>query len=360
MIRTSIVVALIVGACYQPSVSTAGTIQRAPNAVQVADGTATFDALLTRLHDAAVAKDARYRDCLAILAKQSFKQRMKDRTSDMMNYALLFKGVSPSTEAGRAILNQKSPIKTFSAAAALKQQIDDEVELKAAAQVMQLAMGIGNKDRATGARQSASAAAMLSRLAGPVAAGECERTIKSITAESGPSLPVHNNDQISGACTAVADIEEQVQSGVQLAAARDPAIAQIEKEVHRYNQHKKGTLAAQRIVRTTLNAASLSPDLVGPAAQAVLFGELAVTGGTEQDKLLKELYIDRRFNDRIAALQELMHLAIFNYHLGAASGNDALCACSKQLLMRLVGQRQTAQMLSPLHAGFYAGIPSGG
>jgi hypothetical protein len=297
-----------------------------------------FEALLSHLQSSAAASDPRYSDCQAILSKQSGgKQHLKDRASDMANYALLFKGVSPSTEAGKAILREKTPVKTFAAAADLKQEIEDDASIKIAAPLMEMAMGLGNADRTPGGRQAARASARLTQLVGQQASSRCMQMLSTIQAQT----PVLNVEAAS-----IELIAAQVQQGLQIASHRDPVLHRIASEVHRYNHLGKGKLAAQRVVRTTLSAASLAPTIVGPVANTILFGELAGTGGTEQDKLLKEIYEDKRYNHRLSTLQELMHMAIFNYHLGILKGNGLLASCSKELLTCLVGPEQAEPLLA--------------
>jgi hypothetical protein len=115
--------------------------------------------------------------------------------------------------------------------------------------------------------------------------------------------------------------------------------------VHKYNQHTQITNTAQRVVRVALNVASLTPNFVGPASQAVLFGYVMLTGGSEQSKIMKELYMDKRLQSRASLLNQEADLAIHQYQLGSATNNLALVACSELLVSRMVGQDAAEKLL---------------
>ncbi|HEY9792623.1 MAG TPA: hypothetical protein V6D22_19640 [Candidatus Obscuribacterales bacterium] len=297
-----------------------------------------FMTVVRRLQNQALSHNAKYRSYVGQLHKESTsKERAKARASDMANYAMLFKGVSPSTEGGEAILKAKLPAKNVAAAAFGKQQMEDQVQRQVVSQMLEMAMGMGNENGA-GSQQLNHADRMLRQTAGAAAATASAQFLRSIS--NTKAVDATGLSQWSAQST-----QANVATAVKIAAGRDAVIAAIKQEVHHYNRHKKGALGAQRVTRTALSAASLTPSIVGPVAQVLLFGEILGTGGTEQDKLLKELYIDKRLESRIGLLTDLSHMAIYYHHVGVSTHNKVLEASSRSLLTSLVGPTEAAALI---------------
>jgi hypothetical protein len=297
-----------------------------------------FMTVVRRLQNQALSHNATYRNYISQLHKESSsKARAKARASDMANYAMLFKGVSPSTEGGEAILKGKLPPRSLAAAACGKQQMEDQVQRQLASQIMEMAMGMGSANNSSANQQVSHADRMLRNTAGAAAANESAQFLRGLatTAVADAGVPCQWSAQST---------EANVSTAVKIAATRDPVIAALRHEVHHYNRHKKGALGAQRVTRTALSAASLTPSIVGPVAQVFLFGEILGTGGTEQDKLLKELYIDKRLESRVGLLTDLSHMAIYYHHVGVSTHNKVLQASSKSLLTSLVGPTDAAAL----------------
>jgi hypothetical protein len=59
------------------------------------------------------------------------------------------------------------------------------------------------------------------------------------------------------------------------------------------------------------------------------------TGGPEQCKLLKELYLDKRFESRWKVLNEEAHLAVDNYQVAVLTRNPVLLACAESVVCQM-------------------------
>jgi hypothetical protein len=266
---------------------------------------------------------------------------VRSRTSDGLNVIFMFKGVSSSSEAGDLILDEKIKIDSLGAAEYARQKHFDEVEMQVMQNLLQIAMTMGMKDSPEQARQMAEARNELINLAGKQAADRAIASLKVVCSK-------HPVDNLDVASWTIANTQTRVDKTVQAAALRDPIVEEIKKDVHRYNQHTDITNAAHRVVRVALNVASLTPNFVGPASQAVLFGYVMLTGGSEQSKIMKELYLGKRLQSRASLLHQEAEMAIHQYQLGSATNNFALVACSELLVSRMIGD-DTAQKL--LHGG---------
>lgn len=268
-------------------------------------------------------------------------RRVRHRAGDALNYTLMYKGISASSEAGDVILGEKEKLKSLASAQYLRQKTHDDLQLKVLSGVMQLAMAMGNGDELDRNTQFKQGQDELTKLVGKE---QTDRTIAVLK-----SMRDHEALQaktISKPIWSVSQTQKRIQSAVQAAALADPIVKEIETDVHKYNHHGNATLVGHRLVRVALSTVSLAPSLVGPAAQALLFGFLAVSGGTEQEKLLSELYLDKRLSSRARLLSEEAHLAFENYQLAAMTNNKLLMSCSEQIVTRMTSGDTAAKLLN--------------
>lgn len=263
---------------------------------------------------------------------------MRARTSDALNVMFMFQGVSPSSEAGDVILDEKVKLDSVGAAKYARQQQIDQIEMRVMQNLMQIAMTMGMKDSQETAQQAAEARKELVKLAGQQAADRAIASLKVVCSKH----PVDNQDVASWS---IANTQSRIEKTIQAAALRDPIVEEIKADVHKYNQHTTVTNAAHRLVRVTLNVASLTPNFVGPASQAVLFGYVMLSGGSEQSKIMKELYMGKRLQSRANLLNQEAELAIHQYQLGSATNNLALVACSELMVSHLVGPDAAQKVL---------------
>ncbi len=275
----------------------------------------------------------------AVARWSSWKSKFAEISKDMLNFACLFKGVSPSSEAGDVVLDEKTKLKSLASAKYQLQKLDDSMQLKVTEAILDLAMNTGNTTSVDLNRLNQSTAA-LSGLTGQETAQQIAAHLQSLVA----------SDTIDGTVATkplwnVDESKSLVGNTVARAARVDPIVSDITDEIHHYNQHSKGVLAGHRMARTALSVASLAPDLVGPVTNTILFTYITLTGGTEQEKILNELYIDKRLSSRANLLGEQAHLAFYNYQLGALTGNKLLMACSRQILARMTDAQTAANLL---------------
>jgi len=205
--------------------------------------------------------------------------------------------------------------------------------------LLQISAGLGAADPADGARQIESAKSQLAEVSGPDAAEKAVAMLKASSFDSSIS-----DDTSAPARWSVSEVQHRVRETVRSAALRDPIVDEIKADVHHYNQHSQLTMAAHRIIRVTLSVSSLAPNVVGPVSQGILFGYVVLSGGSEQSKILKELYMEKRLTERANLITEEAHLAMHNYQMAKLTQNKPLACCSEMLMVRLTGL-ETAQAL---------------
>lgn len=296
--------------------------------------------LIDELISAARTNDEEYQTLnTAVLKWSDWRFRLSERTKDMLNYACLFKGVSPSSEAGDVILDEKSKLKSLASAKYQRQKLDDQIQLKVTSSVLDLAMHLGHSGGNSDSK-AATSAEQLNSLVGKEAADKALNQLQMLLA----------SDSASTVCASrplwnIAESKARIEDAVARAARVDPIISDITDDIHHYNKHSVGVLAAHRVARIALSVASMTPDLVGPVTNTILFAYITVTGGTEQEKILRELYIDKRLTSRANLLGEQAHLAFYNYQLGALTGNKLLMQCARQIIARMTDADSADQLL---------------
>jgi hypothetical protein len=260
-------------------------------------------------------------------------QRAIAQTKDTADYIIPFRGFGPSSEAGDIILGEKVKLKSRGSAEYARQKHADEMHLRIASDVMQIAMGLGTTDGAKSKEMVTSGSQSLEELVGPE---ETQRTLGLLNAwVRDVDVPASLYEQ---PVWDVASKQAKVKTIVAEAIKNDPVINEIVKRVHKYNQHSKFARASSHVIQATLGAASLTPDFVGPAAKAALVAYVTATGGPEQCKLLKELYLDKRFDSRWKTLNEQAHLAVENYEVALLTRNKSLLVCSESLVEQMSGR----------------------
>ena len=61
------------------------------------------------------------------------------------------------------------------------------------------------------------------------------------------------------------------------------------------------------------------------------------TGGAEEDKMLRELYLDKRLDSRSQVIAEKSHLALENYQIAKLTKNPVLLAYCESVIKQMTG-----------------------
>ncbi len=297
-----------------------------------------FDqALLGVLQSAKQTPDAKkYAEAVASFSKH--RANVRARASDAVNSVFMFKGITTSTEAGNTILDEKLQLTSVGSAKYAKQKFEDDAELKTVTNLLQMASALGNPSKPGAQGQIEEAKEELTKIAGAQSAERAYSTMKAFAEQASVNSQPPN--------WTVSKTQNKIQAGIQSAALHDPIVDDIKADIHHFNKHSRSALIAHSVLRVTLSVTSLAPNVVGPASQALLFGYVVLTGGSEQSKILKELYMEKRLTDRASLLREEMHLAFHNYELGTLTKNPALTECSKMLVARMTDSKTAENLLT--------------
>ncbi len=260
-------------------------------------------------------------------------------SKDAANHVIPFRGFGPSSEAGDIITGEKLKLKSKSSAEYARQKQIDELHVKVVSNLMQISMGLGMPDQERGQTITANGVSALSELVGPE---EAERT-KTMLADMAAQLKVPDG-MFEKPVWDVHERQKMHKQILELSLDDDPVVHQIKKHVNKYNHKSKLAMVSSSVVQSVLGAASMTPTFVGPAAKTALVAFVMATGGPEQCKLLKELYLDKRLESRCKVLNEEAHLAIDNYQLALLTKNPVLLGYSESVVGQMIGGHHVSEV----------------
>jgi hypothetical protein len=290
---------------------------------------------INSLVDAALAKDERTVPLNKAVDKYSkLHSKIIASVGNQINFAVPNRGFEPSIEAGNVVTNESTKVKSLAAAELARQKQVDETHVKVVASIMQMAMGMGMSDRVKGQQKVNDEYSRLRELVGEEQANS---TMNSM-------LQWSTHPQIKEQETAfnkdVWDVNEQRDKKLTImttALNSDPVVADVLSRIHKYNHKSKFARVSGRVVQTTLATIALGPDFVGAGGKIALSVFVGATGGPEQDKIMKELYLGERLDSRSNVLNSEIQLAMENYQIGKLTRNAVLMAAAEAVVQQMAG-----------------------
>ncbi len=296
---------------------------------------------IDQLLDTALDKDSKTQVLdKAVKHYNKTSQKVLAETKDAMDYLIPYRGFGPSSEAGDIILDEKVKLKSRASAEYARQKHIDEKHLQIVTSMSQIAMGLGMSDQVRGEKITSSG---IQTLKGLVGDEEAEKTVDLLD-EWSKNVVVPESVYAQGVWD-VNQRQEKTKFVMETALESDVVIQEVKRRLHKYNQRSKGAMIASHVVETTLGAASLTPTFIGPAAKVALLAFVMATGGPESCKLMKELYLDKRFESRCKVVAEETHIALENYHVALLTRNPCLLALSESLVGEMTGPESVKQVL---------------
>ena len=287
------------------------------------------------LVDAALANDQRTPSLnKAVDHYGKLTSRIRASIGNGINFAVPNRGFNPSIEAGDVVTNENSRIKSLAAAELARQKHVDETHVKVVSTVMQIAMAMGMTDRIKGQQKLEAEYNSLRSLVGE------EQASNTMSALIQWSSQAHVKAQEAAFNRDVWDIHEQREKKLTImttALNSDPVVSDVMRRLHKYNHRSKFARVSSRVVQTTLSTIALGPDFVGVGGKLALSAFVAATGGPEQDKIMKELYLGERLDSRTHVLNSEIQLAMENYQIGKLTRNAVLMAAAEAVIQQMAG-----------------------
>jgi hypothetical protein len=281
-------------------------------------------AVVNRSLEGSVSKKAKHGSAKSLIAG----------TKSLGNFVLDLRGFDWSIQGADAILDQAKHEKSAFAKEYLLRREHDARELAATRAVLQLAAVLD--------RDSVKADRALGSLQTIVGKENAQLVQNRLRASYTDDELLTEREHL------IFDIEqknEKLKNILSAAASQDEVLKGATKRLEKFNHRSKFMQYSAKVVYTTLGIASFSPTLVAPIAGASLLAFMMATGGPEQDKLLKEIYLGKIMQSRCDVLNEKAHLVTEGLDLALLTNNKRLYACTKELLGTMSNADQTTAFL---------------
>ena len=253
--------------------------------------------------------------------------------SSLINFVFDLRGFDWSKEGANAILEEKLKPNSDAAKEFLRHKQENDRELAIVSNTLQLASVTGKDDAKT---QKA-----IEKLSQQIGVEEATKIADKFKIANAPGAINASDDKAS------IDVEQKCQrlKGILVAASdNDPVVDVMTKRLHKYNHRNKFLQLTAKAVYATMGVAAFTPTLAAPIAETTLLTFMMVTGGPEQDKLLKEVYLGKCLESRASLINEKAHLAVDCYDMAIHTNNAPLLACAKDLIRQMTSDKNMTAM----------------
>jgi hypothetical protein len=256
------------------------------------------------------------------IAKYStLAQKFIAQSKESLNYMYPYRGFGPSSEAGDIITGEQLKVKGLSSALYNQQLIVDKSHLELTTGFLQLASN----------------------------PGKVPEGLNSLTPDEFNNLKIviqlPGSNTVEDANWDVMAKQQKYKDLVRAAVDNDPTIKIIMDDIHKFNHRSKNAMLASHIIEPALAGASLTPMFIGPVARTALMLYIMGSGGSEESKLLREMYLDKRMESRIQTIAEEAHMAIDAYHTGFLTNNPTLQAAGETIMNQLAPAGAVQELL---------------
>jgi hypothetical protein len=267
-------------------------------------------------------------------AKSGPLKKVVSGATSLANFVFDLRGFDWSKEGANAILEEKLKPNSEPAREFLSRKSQDEKELALVAATLQLA-SVTEKDEL----KTKLAINRLVELIGEEPAARLNERLKLYSTVSSALLQSDKaSEDVDQKCNRLKIVLES-------ASQNDPIVQTMTARLHKFNHRSKFLEVTAKVVYATMGVASFAPTLVAPIAETTLLTFMMGTGGPEQDKLLKEVYLGKCLQSRANLINEKAHLVLDTYDLAILTKNPRLLACAREQLRHMTDENAFATFL---------------
>lgn len=274
----------------------------------------------------------------AVRKYHTIKFKAWSKIKNASNSTIPWHGSGPSSEAGDVILGEKVKIKSLDSAEYARQAQFDQTRLALVGTMLEFAKHSGLGETA----DSDAARAALEKLTSPAETAVLEQSIKFLDTSGVTADMLHHET-----FTSSADKRQRRKQLADKFIETDPGIREITRHIHRYNHLSGARRFGDHVIQTVLGLTSMMPDTVAPVSEVAMMVYDTLRGGTEEEKLMKELYLERRLQSRRQTLTDLAEIVMDSYEDAAKMGNLRLAIFAKSLMTEYGDAETTESVLKP-------------
>ncbi len=283
------------------------------------------------------------------VSKSGITKKTVSKVVSLGNFMFDLRGFDWSVEGANVALGEKLDYKSEMSKEYAVRRKHNQHELDTICGIFQTAMVTGLNQSTRSDELLAAGNTKLTGLIGEEKTKELNERFKQLSQQASAPNPVLDQAGEAASWT-VDEQQEKFKTIVEAAIEKDDQIKNILFRMHKFNGRSKFARVSAKVVYTTLGIAAFAPTFVAPAAEASLLAFMTATGGPEQDKLLREMYLCKCLESRYRTIHEEAHLAVTNAQVAALTGNSPLAACSLGLVGHMAGADVIAKVF-PSYAG---------
>jgi hypothetical protein len=264
-------------------------------------------------------------------------------SKDSLQHALNYQGFDPSIRASNLILDKKYTVRNNAWAEYERQKYVDQIHLQVVTSMMQIAEGLGMPDPVRGTQLVSVGKDALQTVVGP---DEAARSVKGLkTWLNTVKVPAASFAQTPWSTI---DRNKKLEDVVKTTIKKDPVVNEVTKKLEHYSNPGKVKAASAHVIETTLNGiALLAPGFAIPLGAAAAEGGFQQsTGGSEENKLERELLLDKRIQSRLKVVSQEAALALDNYRFALVTKNPSLLAFTQEMLGNMTGSLNSVKIVS--------------
>jgi hypothetical protein len=262
--------------------------------------------------------------------KSHFPKQVLQALTSIGNFALDLRGFDWSIESANVALEENGYNRSANAKEFIKRKSFDQKELELLYGIFQIAEGLGFP---AGEKQTQIVDSSAEKLGALIGKARTEEVLIRLFANANQPSPPMVDENWS-----VEENRRKLERLVSAAIENDAVIKNLLGRMHKYNSHGNLARISAKVVYTTLGIASFTPTFVAPAAEASLLAFITATGGPEQDKLLREMYLQKCLESRYKTITEEAHLVLTSAQLASFTGNSSLRNCSVDLARHMTDE----------------------
>jgi len=267
-------------------------------------------------------------------------QNTKEISRNFVHFLVNYRGVGPSSAGANALMEKEINTSSKLSTELKWEKAIDEKYVDIVNACAEAADGLDREALGEGSASVTEATNTLTDLVGKDEADKLIAKFRKLRAEIPDTIKAQSTKSFG-----ISTERSQINALQEAVLKQDPILAEVAEKLSKY-QVKKGTEVVSGVVQGALGVAGLAPSFVGPAAQILKTALILSTGGSEENKLYKEVFLFKRLEVRSRTINHLATSSIRNYNIGTLTNRPFLAAYSKALMEQMADQATIAKIIS--------------
>lgn len=267
-------------------------------------------------------------------------QNTKEISRNFVHYLVNYRGVGPSSAGANALMEKEINTSSKLSTELKWEKAIDEKYVDIVSACAEAADALDREALGEGSAAVTEVTNTLTDLIGKEEADKLIAKFRKLRAEMPEPIKAQSPKSFG-----ISTERSQINALQEAVLKQDPILAEVAEKLSKY-QVKKGTEVVSGVVQGALGVAGLAPSFVGPAAQIVKTAFILSTGGSEENKLYKEVFLFKRLEVRSRTINHLATTSIRNYNIGTLTNRPFLTAYSKALMEQMTDQATIEKIIS--------------